>query len=146
VLQGVQAHSIGRICLYVDTLDTTTVVELVDVVRCQQQLEGAVHIGQRQTHRLSLHAVNFHLQLRCVRQRVRAGAVKLGALACLGEQGTHGLRQFLAGLAGARLQIHVHAAELAEAADGRQVDHENLRIGDAVQNTVGLRDQLHRGF
>ena len=92
---------------------------------------------------MRLHSIHRYLQLRCFRQRVGASAGEQGTLAGLIEQSLLRGGQLRPRLAGAGLQIHVDAAELAQAANGGQVHHEDLSIGDAVQNLVCLRNELH---
>ena len=86
MLEGVGAPAKGRIRLDVDTLDPSSIGELIDVVGRQLQLNGLVDIAQRQAHGLRLHPIHRELQLRRFRQRVGAGTGEQRTLARLIDQ------------------------------------------------------------
>ena len=81
--------------------------------------------------------------MRRFRQGVGARTDEQRALAGLVEQSLLRRGELRPRLAGAGLQIHVDAAELAQAANGGQIHHEDLSAGDGVQNLVRLRNELH---
>ena len=93
---------------------------------------------------LGLRSIHGDIQLRRARQRVRANPEQRRTLRGRRQQRALRLAKLVARLSGPRLQIHVDAAELAETANGRQIHREDLRIGNAMQYAVDLRNQLHR--
>ena len=132
-----------RIRLNIHPLHAAAIGDLINIERCQLQLNRLVHITERKSHRLGLDAVDGDQQLLGFRQRVGPGAGKHRTFVRIVQQQLLRFRQLRARLSGARLQVHVHPAEAAESADGGQIDYEDLCIADVMQNAVGLGNELH---
>ncbi|MNX96751.1 hypothetical protein D3C86_1290850 [compost metagenome] len=146
VPERIDAHAEWRVRLDVHALDAAPVRELVHEERRQFHLNRVVDIRQRQSHGLRLRAVHRDVQLLRARQRIGADAVEIGALAGFLEQCFLGGLQLVTRLPASRLQVHVDAAKLAQSADRRQIGREDLRLGDAMQDLVDLRNQRHRAL
>ena len=138
-LQDITGFStIERVGLRGDPECPSEQIEIVDVGRTDIDLERAEHVGDVDAEHLRLGAIDIEIDLR---RRVLEQGEHLRQTGCLRRLGDHRSRRFQQGLRAARGPIfhhHPDAAGVANARDGRRLNHQDQRFLKAGQSLEQL--------
>ena len=113
---GVFAELLGG--LHVDAITAVVEVEIVDVLRAHEDLEGVRDLTERNAEGFGLIAVNADQHLGIVGGKAGAELGDVFALIAFGDQEVRCAVEVGEGVAAAILQLKLEAAKQAEALDG----------------------------